>query len=76
MAYLTDPFFTSSSFILHYFNEILNRFLTLYAQDFTKIVQDSTNVLIFANIGIIIGIGLIGALLERHFFGVIKKQIL
>jgi hypothetical protein len=39
-------------------------------------VQDSTSVLIFANIGMIIVIGVIGALLERHFIGVIKKQIL
>lgn len=39
-------------------------------------VQESTSVLIFANIGIIIGVGIIGALLERHFIGVIKKQIL
>lgn len=76
MAYLANPFFTSQAIIKQYFDAIFTQFLNIFSSDFTNLIQQSTNVLIFANIGIVVGIGLIGALLERHYIKVIRKEIL
>jgi hypothetical protein len=76
MAYLGSPFFTTHSIIVEYLNDVFKQFLALYSSDFTALIKNSTSVLLFANIGIVVGIGLVGVLLERHYIGVVKKEIL
>ena len=39
-------------------------------------IQDSTNVLLYASVGMIVGVGLVGLLLELHFMRGIKREIL
>lgn len=76
MTYLGNPFFTSHATIVQYLNEILAQFLSLYASDFTLLVQQSTDILIYASLSIVLAFSFVGVLLERHYIGVIKKEIL
>lgn len=76
MIYLANPFFTSRAMIIQYLNDIFNNFLSLYASDFTILVQQSTNILIYASLGIVVAIGFVGVLLERQYISMIKKEIL
>lgn len=39
-------------------------------------IQAKTNVLIYASIGMIVGVGFVGFLLELHFIRAIKREIL
>lgn len=63
ITYLGNIFFTSRSKVMEYFDAIFYQFLNIFSIDYTNFVQRNTNVLIFASIGLVIGIGLVGLLL-------------
>lgn len=76
MVYLGNPLFTSNAVILYYFDTIIEQFLVYFIQDFKNMIQKTTNVLLYASIGIIIGVGFVEFLFELHFIRVIKREIL
>jgi hypothetical protein len=63
MAYLNNPFFMAHGQLIQYFDAIIQQFLLLFINDFSNMITNSTNVLIYANIGLIITIGIIGTFL-------------
>lgn len=76
MAYLGNSLFTYDAQLLEFTDYIFQQFLVYFTQDFTAMIKNITNVLLYVNIGIIIGVGIIGFLLELHFMRVINREIL
>ena len=50
--------------------------MVYFTQDFTELIQETTNVLLYASVGMMLGVGLVGFLLELQFMRAIKREIL